>query len=212
MWLPAAPRHRGNICYDPSMVASPENAHEKASSSRSDALDVLVNQHRDFLRFLERWVGNKAVAEDILQDAFAKSMDKLDALRSEESVVAWFYRTLRNAAIDYQRRRHTSNQALTRLIDELERFAEPEVETHRAVCQCVVRLAGTLKPEYAEALERIDVQGTPVKDFAEQTGISASNAAVRVFRAREALRKQVARCCGTCAEHGCLDCTCGPHP
>ena len=25
---------------------------------------------------------------------------------------------------------------------------------------------------------------------------------------REALRKQVARSCGTCAEHSCLDCTC----
>jgi hypothetical protein len=30
-----------------------------------------------------------------------------------------------------------------------------------------------------------------------------------VFRAREALRKQVAVSCGTCAEHGCLNCTCG---
>ena len=31
---------------------------------------------------------------------------------------------------------------------------------------------------------------------------------VRVFRAREALRRQVAASCGTCAEHGCIACTC----
>ena len=37
---------------------------------------------------------------------------------------------------------------------------------------------------------------------------SSNNAAVRVFRAREALRKQVARACGACATHGCVDCTC----
>ena len=71
------------------------------------------------------------------------------------------------------------------------------------------QLAQTLKPEYADALERIDVQGTPVKDYAEHAGISANNAGVRVFRAREALREQVVRACETCAEHGCLDCTCG---
>jgi RNA polymerase sigma-70 factor (ECF subfamily) len=77
------------------------------------------------------------------------------------------------------------------------------------VCKCVGKLAGTLKPEYADALRRIDVEGTPVKAYADQAGISANNAGVRVFRAREALRKQVARSCGTCAEHGCVDCTCG---
>ena len=45
---------------------------------------------------------------------------------------------------------------------------------------------------------------------ATEAGISSSNAGVRVFRARQALRKQVARACGTCAEHGCLDCHCQP--
>jgi len=49
----------------------------------------------------------------------------------------------------------------------------------------------------------------PVKDYAARAGLTASNAGVRVFRAREALRKQVARSCGTCADHGCFDCTCG---
>ena len=58
------------------------------------------------------------------------------------------------------------------------------------------------------AMLRIEVEGVAVKDYADAAGISASNAGVRIFRAREALRKQVARSCGTCAEHGCLDCTC----
>ncbi len=76
------------------------------------------------------------------------------------------------------------------------------------ICRCVARLADTLKPEYAEALRRIEVDGIAVKTFADERGISASSAAVRVFRAREALRRQVATSCGTCAEHGCVSCTC----
>jgi RNA polymerase sigma-70 factor (ECF subfamily) len=72
----------------------------------------------------------------------------------------------------------------------------------------VSRLANTLKPEYAEALQAIEIGGMPVKTFADQKGLSSSNAGVRVYRAREALKKRVAESCGTCAEHGCLDCTC----
>ena len=76
------------------------------------------------------------------------------------------------------------------------------------MCRCVNELAATLKPEYAAALRRIEVDGLALKDFAAEAGISSSNAAVRVHRAREALRQQLARSCGTCADHGCLDCTC----
>jgi RNA polymerase sigma-70 factor (ECF subfamily) len=76
------------------------------------------------------------------------------------------------------------------------------------ICACVSRLANTLKPEYAEALQAIEIGGTTVKTFAEQKGLSASNAGVRVFRAREALKKRVVESCGTCAEHGCFECTC----
>jgi len=57
-------------------------------------------------------------------------------------VIGWFYRTLRNAAIDHHRRHKTASKALE----------------------------------------------VAVKDYAIEVGISASNAAVRVFRAREALR------------------------
>ena len=44
--------------------------------------------------------------------------------------------------------------------------------------------------------------GTPVKAFAEAAGLTSSNAGVRLFRALEALRRQVGASCGTCAEHG----------
>ena len=84
-------------------------------------------------------------------------------------------------------------------------------EFHREICACVGRLANTLKPEYAEVLRAVDVEETPVKAFAEAAGLTASNAGVRLFRAREALRKEVTASCGTCAEHGCLDCSCGSH-
>ena len=170
---------------------------------------ALVENHREFLRFLERRVGRRDLAEDILQEAFTRGLDKLETLRDGEAVVPWFYRTLRNATVDYWRRTKAADRALEQFAQEIETSEEPSETVRDEVCRCVSRLAGTLKPEYAAALRRVEVDGVSVKSFAEEQGISANNAAVRVFRAREALRRQVAVSCGTCAEHGCVSCTCG---
>jgi RNA polymerase sigma factor (sigma-70 family) len=173
-----------------------------------DVVSALVGNHRAFLAFLQKRLGDRALAEDILQEAFARGLPKLGTLEKDESATAWFYRILRNAVIDHHRHRTLVDEKLEAFAAELEERVEPEGDVQGAVCQCVGRLAGTLKPEYAEALRRVEVDGMAVKDYAAVAGISSNNAAVRVFRAREALRKQVARSCGTCAEHGCLDCTC----
>lgn len=190
------------------MDTEAEKAESAALPLSPDVVKVLVQHHREFLGFLERRVESRAVAEDILQEAFVRGINRADELRSEHSVVAWFYQVLRHAVIDYYRRQGAKARGLERFADELTNSVEPAAELTQLACQCVNQLAETLKPEYADVLRRVEVEGVPVKDYAEQVGISASNAAVRAFRAREALRKQVQRSCGTCADHGCLDCTC----
>jgi RNA polymerase sigma-70 factor (ECF subfamily) len=169
---------------------------------------TLLENHRAFLSYLERRVGDRALAEDILQDAFAKVVARPEQAPTDEAVVPWFYRTLRNAAIDQFRRRGAADRAYGAFARELESHAAPTSDMVSEICACVTRLATTLKPEYAEALHAVEVRGTPVKAFAEEKGLSANNAGVRVFRAREALKKRVMESCGTCAEHGCVDCTC----
>lgn len=177
------------------------------SAPLADIAATLVANHREFLAFVEKRVSDRATAEEILQDAFVRSIDKFDAVR--ETAVGWFYRVLRNAIVDHYRRRAAAERRQDQYAQEEQlREAEPDEALRGAVCKCVAQLAGTLKPEYAEALRRVEVDGISVKDYADEAGISSNNAGVRIFRAREALRKQVARSCGTCATHGCIDCTC----
>jgi DNA-directed RNA polymerase specialized sigma24 family protein len=54
----------------------------------------------------------------------------------------------------------------------------------------------------------VDLEEQRLQDFAKQHKLSTSNAGVRIHRARAALRKQLLRTCATCAEHGCLNCSC----
>lgn len=63
------------------------------SAPIEDIAATLVANHRDFLAFIQKRVGNRATAEEILQDAFVRAIDKFDTVR--ETAIGWFYRVLR---------------------------------------------------------------------------------------------------------------------
>ncbi len=185
----------------------PAGDSEVGAETNPAAIDALVENHRLFLAFLERRVGNRAQAEDILQAAFVRGIEKSGAIRDTDSAVPWFYRLLRNALIDHYRRTGLESRVLTGEADE-ERAAY-EMEVRGEICACIRSLLPALKPEYVEMIERVDLREEPLVGVARALGITPNNAAVRLHRARNALRKQLERSCGTCATHGCLDCRCG---
>ncbi len=170
--------------------------------------DSLLDLRRRFLAFLERRVDDRAIAEDILQAAYLRALEAKGRLRADESAVAWFYRILRNAVIDHYRRRTTENVALERWGRELENATAPEPQLEETTCQCIAGALNGMAPAYADFLREVDLKDGSLAAYAEARGITQGNAAVRAHRARTALRKQLIRCCGTCAEHGCIECRC----
>lgn len=167
----------------------------------------LVSNHRQFLKFLEARVSSKAVAEVLLQNAFVRAVEKGSTIEASESAVAWFYRLLRNALIDHYRRGATEARAVEAQARETDEGFELELKD--AVCACMNSLLPTLKPEYAEMIRRVDLQDSTLAEVASELSITQNNATVRLHRARQALKLRLERSCGTCASHGCLDCTCG---
>lgn len=199
------PPSRMGILYE----VMPSTSLETPSLDRDALVGILVENHRAFLRFLEGRIGNPAAAEDLLQEAFVRSLEQLPDVSDEETALAWFYRVLRNAVIDRYRRQGAASRGLELFARELESAPQvPPPDVRDAACACIRRLAGTLKPEYAEALQRVELDGVPVREFAAEQGITPNTAAVRTYRARKALRREVFASCGTCAEHGCIDCSC----
>jgi len=189
------------------MVHSPLSPGPQPSPPDPTLVALLVENHRRFLAFLERRLGDRGMAEEVLQQAFLRALERGGTVRAQESAQAWFFRLLRNAIADHHRRGGKRLRVSGDLDPELEPPA-PAPDTAEAVCRCILELAQTLPEEQARALRRVELEGLSLRDFALEAGITANNAAVRVFRAREALRRRLVDTCRTCAEHGCLDCLC----
>lgn len=176
----------------------------------TQSLTTLLERRASFLGFVQRRVGDRALAEDILQAAYVRALEHVASLREEQLATAWFYSVLRNAVIDHHRRSATENSAMSRLAIELggEEPSTADQETQRFVCGCIAHVLPTLRPAYADVLREVDLGEAPLGEYAKKHGLSSGNAAVRAHRARAALRKELARFCGACSVHACLDCIC----
>jgi RNA polymerase sigma-70 factor (ECF subfamily) len=166
----------------------------------------LAARQKQFLSFLQARLGDRAAAEETLQAAYLRATEKADTIRDDESGVAWFYRLLRNAVADVRRGAAREERALAE--GKLASSAAEDPAQNATVCHCVSALAETLKPAHARLLRRVDLDGASVPEVAAEEGITPNNAAVRLHRARAALRDKLKLVCGACARHGCLDCGC----
>jgi RNA polymerase sigma factor (sigma-70 family) len=179
------------------------------STDVQDTMTDLVKMHARFLHFLRARVADAAAAEDILQAAYVKAMQHRDDLRESESVIAWFYRILRNSVTDYYRHNAARSEAMDEWLSTWKEDYEPELEAE--TCACIQEVVRDLKPEYRSAIERVDLNGESVESFAKAGSMTPNHAYVRLHRARKAVAKKLTAMCGTCATHNCIDCTC-KHP
>jgi RNA polymerase sigma-70 factor (ECF subfamily) len=184
-----------NLESTPSTALSPE------------AIAHLVKGHREFLAFLERRVesqrrGGRHFASGLYPWTGTRGRR---AGRKGRRLVLSGAPQRRDRSLPATVHHRASDGSLGREFPDVQ---EPEAELRQEICHCVSGLLETLKPEYREALRIVDLEEGKLKDLAQQSGITAENAAVRVHRARAALRRRIEQACGTCSVHGCLDCSC----
>lgn len=184
---------------------------EPRTKTPEQVVAVLLENRQRFLGFLRSRVDSIEDAEEILQAAFVRSLQKADQIRDTESAIAWFFRLLRNAVVDHHRRKAAARRGFETLIEQ------PPAETgmddpalQNVICTCVHALFDLLKPEYTEMIRRVDLAEEDITSVAAALDITPGNARVRLHRARMALRDELERMCRTCATHGCLDCNCRP--
>lgn len=171
---------------------------------------ALVEARREFLAFLQKRLGNRDEAEEVLQRFSLRAIERASDLRDVRSVRGWLGRILATTIVDYQRRviRRRRREVVVEQADLENLAAEPDSELDGAVCNCLHRLLPTLKPDYADVIWRADLLGEPRDRIAASLGVTLNNVSVRLHRGRQALKKRLEEMCLTCPVHGFLDCRC----
>lgn len=80
---------------------------------REDGARELVRRYeRPVFSFVLRLVGDRALAEDLSQETFVRTLSHIDSYRTELKFSSWVFRIAHNAAIDHLRRRHPETLSL----------------------------------------------------------------------------------------------------
>ncbi len=143
-------------------------------------------------------------ADEALQIAAIRALERADSLEDESRVRAWLYRLHRNIIVDLLRKR-TSEQRLFSQGDEMPEQSETAtVDT----CDCSVVQSKNIPPNYASILGLVDIHGLSLREAANRIGISVNNATVRLHRARAALKQRMLEHCGVSSLSECATCRC----
>ena len=168
-------------------------------------LEALSGERARLVRFTRQRVGTDSDAEDLVQLATLRAAERAGSLEDPARARAWFYRILRNAIVDH--RRAASGEAARRSATQPDDVAEAAVHAPTP-CGCGPRLLAELRPNYAEVIRRVDLEGEEAGSAAAALGISQGNLDVRLHRARRSLRDAVCAYCGVGSSRPCLDCSC----
>ena len=168
----------------------------EVSAVREDAFHRLVASQRDrALRLAWRLVdGDRAAAEDVVQDAFVRAYRGLDGFRGEAKLETWFYRILVRQAYTYRRWR-----AVRKLWpsgrEGTHTNAEPMSDAENGDPGLRRRIAlalETLSRRQREAFLLVHLEGFSVKECAEMMGSPDGTVKSHLHRALVKLRAELA--------------------
>ncbi|MDL2223688.1 RNA polymerase sigma factor [Bacteroidales bacterium OttesenSCG-928-M06] len=171
----------------------------------SDIEKLFVEYQPRLRSFIQKRVSNKEDAEDILQDVFYQLTRALDnTLNPIEEIAAWLYRVARNTIINkYKKKEEEELPILTYEEDEsvLDVFSEilfgeesstPETEyMYSLVWEELTTSLAELPPEQREIFELTELEGLPIKEIAEASGVPANTLLSRKHYAVKYLRKRL---------------------
>lgn len=151
------------------------------------ALADLLPELRAFARFL---AGTKAEADDLVQEALARTLQSLNELAGVADLKPWCFAVLRNIFHEHLRSRRREELRLQRQVATESIPASQEASSE--VQDLAVKLR-TLPPLLREALILVGAQGVSYDEAAKICGVPPGTMKARVSRARRQLAQALDR-------------------
>jgi RNA polymerase sigma-70 factor, ECF subfamily len=153
---------------------------------RQLAFNQLVQSlHTDLFRFAYWLSKSKALAEDVLQEAFLRAWKSLDDLRDREAAKAWLMTIIRREYLRTFERKQLDVVDLDNMPISDQPSAQHD-ERHDAITLRSAMLA--LAPKYRVPLVLQVLGGLSCAEIADELGLGEPAVMTQLFRAREQLK------------------------
>ncbi|MCZ6650621.1 MAG: sigma-70 family RNA polymerase sigma factor [Acidobacteria bacterium] len=183
--------------------ATDEEVVGRVLAGHQDAFETLVRRHnRAIYNYIYRMIGQADLAADLTQEVFLKVYMALSSFDPTYRFTTWLYRIASNRVIDHIRRQRMILVPLEPPAGET-RGAPREVAAgarnpqenllDRESARGVAEAIGDLPSEYRELIILRHFQHRSYEEIAQIKDSPLGTVKNRLFRAREALRRRVAR-------------------
>ncbi|MBS5934741.1 MAG: RNA polymerase sigma factor [Clostridiales bacterium] len=160
-----------------------------------EGFEELVLAYKNMLiYFLNRYLQDLNIAEDIAQDAFVDVYVYKERYNGKTSFKTYLFTIGRNKAIDYIRKNKQMQYTVN--IEEQTEISSDEDELIDYIIQqenkgLIAHTLERMKEEYARVLILIDFEDFSYKEAADVLGKTTSQVKVLIHRARKSLRKML---------------------
>jgi RNA polymerase sigma-70 factor (ECF subfamily) len=157
------------------------------------AMQTLFARHRTAVyRWLLRFVGNEAVAEDLLSDVFLDVWRQADRFQGRSSVSTWLLAIARFKALSARRTRKNAELDATIEATVADPADNPEVMLEKKNREELVRAAlNNLSPEHKEVIDLVYYHEKSVDECAQILGVPSGTVKTRMFYARKKVAEMV---------------------
>ncbi|MFT4678799.1 MAG: RNA polymerase sigma-70 factor (family 1) [Flavobacteriales bacterium] len=142
--------------------------------------------------FALRYVQNRQVAEDIVQDIMLKVWDNKNELEEIKNIEAWCMTLTRNRSLDHLKAKSSKTSELNDNHMSLVSDSTPDKALERKeVMTKIKEVVDKLPIKQREVVELRDFKGFSYKEIAEIVGTDINLVKVNLHRARKAIKEQV---------------------
>jgi len=163
-----------------------------------EAYQILVKRYKDpLMNFVYRFVGDRDVCSDIVQDTMIKFYLNKDSYREFAKFSTWIYTIAGNLAKnELKRRRRRSILSITNSDEDKQiqvedkSFHLPDRITDSKIKNDYIQKAlMKIKPVYRQMVILRDIQGLSYEEISEITNVSLGTVKSRINRGRNQLQK-----------------------
>lgn len=153
--------------------------------------DIYYQYYERVRKLIFTIIRDEWVADDIIQETFARIQKNFNQLKDPAKISAWIFRIAYNLCQDHFRRQKNSATTVNQIEAQTEIFTEPlfhkQLEQHQ-MGECVQDEMNRLPESLRTVLVMFDVLEFSQKEIAEILDITLQNVKVRLHRARKKLK------------------------